>query len=422
MSHFTVMVVVPPELLQKNGDTINEAVGQLMAPYQENNMGDCPEKFMEFNDVEDESRKEWQEGVLDGLIRVPKARFDLMKSNREAGEYADGKVGPKATPSWQLERCKPDHQDPENQHCWLLTRWNEIFRVFRDGPMGNIGSGSNTHIPPDDLGKVTIRFRILYPTFEEFMKEWKGDDAPDEKTGRYGSWENPNAKWDYWRIGGRWRGTIRIKETAKSQMGPLSYEFKRHFNNGKTHKDDPHTADLAQVKDIDFEGMDMEAHTKITEFWAKIEKIQTIYKKAQEHNEGKLPTMDEMYAACDALGEDRKMWGDMQMGALWRFCDLGFAEWETDEELTKEAGKRIARLRLEVPLLETFAKDHIGEFEFGTFAVCNKDGWFEKGEMGWFGYDGSTPEKRKEWSSNFKDSFLCVLDPETWIAVCDCHI
>jgi len=57
MSHFTVLVKVDPETLESCGKVVPEAVHKLLAPYQENNMGDCPAEFMEFVDIEDEYRE-----------------------------------------------------------------------------------------------------------------------------------------------------------------------------------------------------------------------------------------------------------------------------------------------------------------------------------------------------------------------------
>lgn len=37
----------------------------------------------------------------------------------------------------------------------------------------------------------------MYATFEDFLREYVEADV-DEETGKYGYWENPNAKWDYW--------------------------------------------------------------------------------------------------------------------------------------------------------------------------------------------------------------------------------
>ena len=48
MSHFTVMVI---------GDNPEDQ----LAPYQENNMGTCPEEFLEFRDETEYLRKNWDE-------------------------------------------------------------------------------------------------------------------------------------------------------------------------------------------------------------------------------------------------------------------------------------------------------------------------------------------------------------------------
>lgn len=50
MSHFSVLV-------------IGESVSAKLAPYQENNMENCPKKYLKFNDIEDSSKKEYKEGL-----------------------------------------------------------------------------------------------------------------------------------------------------------------------------------------------------------------------------------------------------------------------------------------------------------------------------------------------------------------------
>lgn len=47
MSHFTVLVV-------------GEGIEQQLAPYQENNMGDCPEEYLEFEDCTEEVLEGWR--------------------------------------------------------------------------------------------------------------------------------------------------------------------------------------------------------------------------------------------------------------------------------------------------------------------------------------------------------------------------
>ena len=182
MSHFCVAVIV------HDGGCLDD----LLAPYQENNMGDCPKKYLEFVSTEEEHRSEYENDSTE-KIRTPDGR--------------------------------------------LLWAWDEEFRV-----PGSIGHGSDTHKVPEGMGyeKVTLKFTELYPTFDSFMMDYHGAKGPDEETGKYGYWENPNAKWDWYQIGGRASGWFRTKD-------------------GKRVND-------CQFKDLDL-SPDEEARKKALRFW-----------------------------------------------------------------------------------------------------------------------------------------------------------
>jgi hypothetical protein len=77
MSHFTVLVKISKENLKKAAEftgsddqdvIFNHAIGASLSPFQENNMGDCPENYMESEDTEDEHLEEWKTGSVD-MIR-----------------------------------------------------------------------------------------------------------------------------------------------------------------------------------------------------------------------------------------------------------------------------------------------------------------------------------------------------------------
>lgn len=55
-------------------------------------------------------------------------------------------------------------------------------------------------------------FSNKYKTFDDYMKD-QGFEK-DEETNEYGYWGNPNAKWDWYQIGGRW-SQLPLKETGK---------------------------------------------------------------------------------------------------------------------------------------------------------------------------------------------------------------
>lgn len=43
----------------------------------------------------------------------------------------------------------------------------------------------------------------------------------DEKQGDYGYWYNPNAKWDWWTVGGRWSGLLHLKPLETREASDL---------------------------------------------------------------------------------------------------------------------------------------------------------------------------------------------------------
>ena len=79
-----------------------------------------------------------------------------------------------------------------------------------------------------------------YAEFTEYDEgDISPDDTPDPITGKYGYWENPNAEWDWYVIGGRWDGGIPTKDGG---------------------------VNVARVKDIDWE-IKQEELEECVDFW-----------------------------------------------------------------------------------------------------------------------------------------------------------
>lgn len=198
MSHFTCITV------HKDGENPEE----LLAPFQENNMGDCPEEYLEFNDVEEEYLEKFQNKGID-MIEAPN------------GE--------------------------------LLNVWDERFNDKR---------GGNAKVIPKGYKQIHILFKDKYKDFDEFMEQY-GGYKKDESTGKYGYWENPNAKWDWYEMGGRWTGYFKLKKGAKGYVGlpglmtePAKIDY----------------VDQIMFKDIDIEGMIEDQKQDREEKWKEIVK------------------------------------------------------------------------------------------------------------------------------------------------------
>ncbi|MCL2062062.1 MAG: hypothetical protein FWH03_05500 [Firmicutes bacterium] len=196
--HFTVAVITDEKPTE-------DMIAGLLAPYQENNMGDCPREYMEFNDIEDEALQNY-ENEGERKIKMPDGR--------------------------------------------LLSPWDEEFRT--NGIKGSFGF--ETHKIPDGCEEVIVPFKELYPTFEIYMKDYCGHEEKDEEKGRYGYWYNPQSQWDWWEIGGRWAGLLRVPAdsiSAKENIRGCD-SFSKRDDDGDYVSDDKNIVlvDSARIKDI----------------------------------------------------------------------------------------------------------------------------------------------------------------------------
>jgi hypothetical protein len=326
MSHFPVLVIGPHENLEAS-----------LAPFQENNMGTCPRQYMEFYDEEDEL---------------------LEKYNTSGTERVVMPDGSYKRP-WDDEFRKPE----------------------------TFGIGSDTHEVPAHLETREVPYKELYPTFEEFVQGYHGHESRDEETGRYGHWENPNRKWDWYQVGGRWTGFFKLKKGATGELGRRGL-----FG----HDAEPGYVDACRVGDIDVEGMRAEAVAEATERYDLFHSILagrpfTNFEDLVAQHSGSYeaarraywsnPVMEDLRAASDKLGH------------------FEYEQYLVDRDVFLEQARDSALV---------------------TFAVIKDGIWYEQGSMGWWGMVADEKDKG-EWSRQFAALFDS-LPPETEVAVVDCHI
>lgn len=90
--------------------------------------------------------------------------------------------------------------------------------------------------------------------YMQFFEEEECDIDPD--TGKRGYWQNPNAKWDWYVVGGRWHGMIRA---AKGELGEPSWcNENSEVPAGRF--------DVVRIKDIDH-SVDQEAYDRRIAQW-----------------------------------------------------------------------------------------------------------------------------------------------------------
>lgn len=278
---------------------IGENPEEQLAPYQENNMGDCPEEYLAFNDVTDDVTREWED------------------------------------------------QDQETKE--------------------------------------------KYKDLDTYATEYNGYKKNDE--GRYGYWENPNAKWDWYQLGGRWSGFFKMKPGSEGVVGSAGL-FSAPAEAGY--------ADSALKKEIDFASMMEEASKKAGEKWDLIKKLTEGLEPAKswEH------VRDEMFPG--QIDKARTYYHDQPaMKAV--------SNWSS------ENGHSIFGLDLEDfdCTREEYCLD-AARGSFVPYAVIKDGKWHQKGEMGWFGISNNEVSESK-WTAQVAQ-MIDELPEDTMLSIYDCHI
>ena len=316
MSHFSVAVIMDGK----------KSLEEILAPYEEQTTN---KKYLKFNDVEDEYRQTY-ENEGEETVRMS----------------ADGSLKSVYDEEFMVEITKEEFETlREKGGVRLTTRWNNGDNVCYRYDYG-------------DNEVITVPYTEMYATFEEYMKKEHEYDKRDKKTNRYGYWFNPNAKWDWWQVGGRWQGLLKSK-TGK--IGEKSLVYPREVKEG--------CYDIARIGDIDFTP-DEEEKQRATRFWEVVVEGQSLRE-----------------------GEAKD-----DFASFWK------KEYYLDQYGTKEQYAR------ECSEMSTFA------------VVTPDGKWHEKGEMGWFGCSSETGEEAREWHNSWQDAFIKNEDPDNVLVIVDCHI
>lgn len=378
MSHFSVVV-------------IGENWEEQLAPYQE----EAPRKYQVFEDEEEGLKKEFEEGSSSefycssssswGQI-VPEEVFAKLRG-QPIGRQLDLEV-PKLSgfgSYWKLGGyyhvgVSKNGKYPEER---LWVRVEKIQQTSH--PDKDVCFEGKIRVVVCEEPKE-IPHKIRYPDFETFAQDWHGS-ARDPETGKFGHWTNPNAKWDGYKVGGRWSGFFKSKSKSAVRGEPGLRGCKGGFD-----------ADQIQIRHVDFEAMCAfrvaEAEEQYKKFYAVLGSLPLPPKwadvlakhpadiDAAREEYGSIPSVKAIREAhMDSFGEDV---------AVIYGCTL--------EEFKQRAADRVA-----VP-----------------FAVVKDGKWFEKGSMGWWGCVSNAKEQ-SEWNREVQKLYAS-LPPKTLLTCVDCHI
>jgi hypothetical protein len=330
------------------------------------------------------------------------------------------------------------------------------------------------HFVPEGWEEVRVPYSEV-ESFTDWVDGWYGHHAvpfgqePDlEEEHKYGyvlldeagevtkiiSRTNPNAKWDWYELGGRWTGFFKVKEVPvllgeiqglgftvgemqnlvqMFRESPAKFEAVVEKYNGKADQirklvrdiieDTPvlakHTvgipglmtpkasegwADSLRKGDIDFEGMREAARQKANETYTQFETATAGLEVAPRWKD----LMEQMQAEGKEMDEIRKAYNAHPWVQALRSAHLDHFMVDARDIYCVDNGGREAYVARAVARTGT------------TYAVIKDGKWYAHGEMGWWGMsnEAMTPE---EWGTNFQ-ALLDELSDDTLISVVDCHI
>lgn len=326
MSHFTVMVA---------GDNVEDQ----LAPFQENNMGDCPQEFLEFNDETELVEQGWEEDTVNLLEVDGKRAFNYSADKntfyREVSEEEYNAFEGKKTSSGLLGK-------------------DSVYLVLRD-----------------EVKEIEIPVKEHYGSLEDYADKYHGYKR-DPNTGKFGYWENPNRKWDWYQVGGRWSGFLLLKTGER--------------------------ANDALKGEVDWEGMRKEA-------------------------------------ADEARETYRKAMGETPLRPLWESWDdvrerFGMNRIDEAREFYRsQEGIKAVKKNVDNPFFYRIDKLLVDEETYvgakadaaiATYAFLKDGKWFQKGEMGWFGMS-SDEMSEEDWNKLVWQQIQNLPD-DMRITVVDCHI
>ena len=233
---------------------------------------------------------------------------------------------------------------------------------------------------PYDENGTDYYIKELYMSKEDYINSYK-NEHPDttltdeqiyatandmytgvEEDGIY-DYYNPDAKWDWYEIGGRWPNSLKVKKDAQFNMGGHYGKMGTPEGKGRYR-----WVDAAPLCEIEWDLMNTispEQKKKASEFWDK-------YVLNQD------PSYDAKFAYKREYYLDR---------------------YKTKEEYIKRTNI------------------------FTTHDLLVEDReWITVGDMGWFGCDDSTYDSETDYIKQFYDIVKAPEYQNYWFVVVDCHI
>lgn len=361
MSHFVVLVVADKK------DERNLA--DILQPFHEYESTGVRDQYVTEVDITENTRSEYKTAAVN---RVKAPDGVLCDKYGKDGDYdprfltEEGKF--QLPGGWEDVWISPEEAGLSFTQ-WVTTHRYQDFMVVPEGERIPKETVKNTFVYLDENGEVSRLYRRT----------------------------NPNAKWDWYVVGGRWSPFFKMKEGATGERGAPGVFHGKHFDD----EDKSSWADCAYKKDIDFDAMRKEAGEDAGKSW---DLVMSVVGNLDDYVPWK-KVRDEMfpgdYPAAREFSHNQRVNLELakpesveKIGRIWNIEEYR----KSREEYVKQAEDMAA-----CPL-----------------AVLKDGVWYERGEMGWWGIVSNEMDL-DEWCAKVRE-LVDGLDDDTVLIAVDCHI
>lgn len=373
MSHFACIVI---------GDDIEKQ----LQPYHEFECTGINDEYVQDIDITEEVRKEYAtETRL--YIRTPEGDMIPYYSKKTESFWRDltatEEENFKADKLSGSIRINPDSNKKGHQIFELPAGYKKVeiptsccasFLEFAKEYVPNYVIKDGDQLPADDADKWKYGYVVV-------------DKDDPEQVIKIVNRTNPNKKWDWWVVGGRWRGYFKLKPGCPGTLGEQSiFAVLRNEDENM-----PGRADCARKCDIDWDGMKqdvVDAASKRFDEIAAIAPIDWESLKSIREREPDITKARSIYYAQPSI-------------------------------------KKLCNAKTFIANMDSFlvGRDaYIAEAaKYATmpFAFVKDGKWFERGRMGYWAvvFDENPEKQYEEWSKVFES-----LPDDTMMTCVDCHI
>lgn len=360
MSHFTVMVV---------GDDVKAA----LAPFHEFECTGLDDQYVQVIDETEEFLKDYETETVSRL-RGPNGELECPYEDRFFREFTDE------------ERALIGRTLGSGAGHGLV--WDS--KDWGDG----LGYRSKVQYVPEGFERVELPVKEVMTTADYYaycysesglVKPFKEIDLAGPHKYGYALLDangnvvqvirrtNPNAKWDWWTIGGRWSGYFRLKAHASLHPGQTVDE-------------------VAFWGDVDLETKRSEERLKAVALYDRWTSILRAWGEPRRFED-----LEREFGSEEARG---RYHAQPAIQAKREDHDLALEDLD-DLELGREEYARKRALRATTP-----------------FAILKDGVWHERASMGWW---GSTSGEKQDWLE-IAAGIMAMIKPHERVTLVDCHI